>query len=176
MILSVCLRTVDWRKVETAKSPERSADDALVERTLAGDLHAYQELVVRYQQRAYAVALGVMGRPEDAEDVAQEAFLKAFRNLSSFRRESSFYTWLYRIVYNLSLDEKRRRYRHVENSTGDSALLDVSMERSRDGDEFMGRVARPEEQVERTELKQRIDAAFGGVESRASSCRCVAGS
>jgi len=76
----------------------RSDENSLVLRCRAGDEQAFQELVSRYQRRVYGIALGVVRNPEDAMDVAQEAFIKVHRYLDRFQGTSSFYTWLYRIV------------------------------------------------------------------------------
>jgi RNA polymerase sigma-70 factor, ECF subfamily len=84
------------------------SDPELVARTREGDREAFCLLVERYEGRAYAIAFGLVGHREDAREIVQEAFLKAFRTLGSFRGESSFYTWLYRIVVNLAIDLHRR--------------------------------------------------------------------
>jgi RNA polymerase sigma-70 factor (ECF subfamily) len=80
---------------------------ALVAKARAGDRQAYRVLVERYQQRVYAIAYQVLKNQADAEDVAQEAFVKAFLSLKSFRGESSFFTWLYRITHHMALDYRR---------------------------------------------------------------------
>jgi len=147
-----------------------TVESVLVDRALEGDLLAFQELVTRYQRRVYAVAFGIMGNAHDAEDIVQEGFLKAFRNLPSFRRQSSFYTWLYRIIYNLSLDEKRRRYRHVESSVGETSALDASATRTVDGGELLGRVANPDVAYDRGELRSQIARA---IESLSAEHRAV---
>ena len=75
---------------------------------LAGDAHLFHDLIRPYERGAYVMALSVLKNKEDAEDVTQEAFLKAFRNLAAFRAESKFSTWLMSIVLN----EARNRFRH----------------------------------------------------------------
>ena len=76
------------------ESGDKTLDDKhLVSRAQSGDTEAYGQLVRRYQRRAHAVALGVVGNYQDAEDIAQEAFVKAYKSLDSFRGQSSFYTW-----------------------------------------------------------------------------------
>jgi RNA polymerase sigma-70 factor (ECF subfamily) len=89
--------------------PDRDADRALVHRAQSGDAGAFRELFVRHHERAYAVALGVVRNSEDAHDVVQDAFVKVHRHLANFQGDSSFYTWLYRIVMNLGIDHLRRR-------------------------------------------------------------------
>jgi RNA polymerase sigma-70 factor (ECF subfamily) len=87
----------------------------LVVEAQAGSRHAFEELVRRYDRDVLRLALNLMKRPEDARDVYQEAFLKVYRNLHRFRFECSFYTWLYRIVTNVCLDQLRRRQARPED-------------------------------------------------------------
>ena len=137
------------------------ADGPLVDRARAGDLQAFRELVERYQNRALSIAIGVVGSREDAEDVVQEAFLKAYRNLGSFRGQSSFYTWLYRIVFNLAIDLSRKRYRRSETNVGDHSSMDVlSHHSSGDVSDFLGSVPDPDQAMQRTELGQSIARAL----------------
>ena len=98
-------------KAKKQGSHDREIDRQLVERVNAGDRKAFRELYDRHQSRAYAVALGVVKNPSDARDVVQEAFVKVHRHLVKFKGSSSFYTWLYRIVMNLSIDHIRRAKR-----------------------------------------------------------------
>ena len=88
--------------------PEGS-DSALVQAVLKGDTAAYRGLVEKYQGRVYTVIYGMVRNREDARDLAQESFVRAFQNLKSFRLESSFYTWLYRIAMNTAIDHLRRQ-------------------------------------------------------------------
>ncbi|HXL22008.1 MAG TPA: sigma-70 family RNA polymerase sigma factor [Candidatus Dormibacteraeota bacterium] len=88
---------------------------ALVAEAQAGSRAAFEELVRRYDRDVLRLALNLMKRPEDARDVYQEAFLKVYRNLHRFRFECSFYTWLYRIVTNVCLDQLRRRQARPED-------------------------------------------------------------
>jgi RNA polymerase sigma-70 factor (ECF subfamily) len=87
--------------------PRDGEDLHLVEAFLAGEESAFDALVRRYQVLAYRVARGVVGTHADADDVAQEAFLRAYRNLKTFRREASFRTWLLRIVTHTALNHRR---------------------------------------------------------------------
>ena len=80
---------------------------AEIERIVAGAKDDFEVLVQRYQGRVYSLAYRLLGDPQEAEDVAQEAFLKAYRNLGRFRAQSSFYTWIYRITSNLALSRLR---------------------------------------------------------------------
>jgi RNA polymerase sigma-70 factor (ECF subfamily) len=83
-------------------------DMELVKAVAAGEVAAYRGLVERYQGRIYSVCYGMVRNSEDARDLAQEAFIKAFRNIDKFRFGSSFYTWLCRIAMNVSIDHLRR--------------------------------------------------------------------
>jgi RNA polymerase sigma-70 factor (ECF subfamily) len=85
------------------------SDLEAVSRAAEGDHDAFRVLVERYQDRAYGLALRVMRDEEQARDVVQEAFLKAYRSLDRFEGRSSFYTWFYRVVMNLCIDAKRRQ-------------------------------------------------------------------
>ena len=85
-------------------------DDAqLIDATLAGDSVAFGELVRRYQDRLYNTIVHVTGSAEDARDVCQEAFVQAFVKLESFKRNAAFFTWLYRIAFNMSVSHRRRQ-------------------------------------------------------------------
>jgi RNA polymerase sigma-70 factor (ECF subfamily) len=101
-------------------------DRALVADVQAGNRAAFEELVRRYDRDVLRLALNLMKRPEDARDVYQEAFLKVYRNLHRFRFECSFYTWLYRIVTNVCLDQLRRRQSRPEDQApeGNAAYPD----------------------------------------------------
>ena len=97
-------------------APTEVEDHELVEAVKAGDRRAFQTLFQRYERKVYAVAYGFLRNQEDALDVVQEAFIKVHRYLPNFEGQSSFYTWLYRIVANLCIDHLRRsgRKRDVE--------------------------------------------------------------
>ena len=87
----------------------RDADTYLIERARNGDTEALTELYRRHERRVYNLALRTLGNPWDAADVAQEAFIKAFRNLDSFKGDARFSTWLHRIVVNAAYDHLRRQ-------------------------------------------------------------------
>jgi RNA polymerase sigma-70 factor, ECF subfamily len=87
----------------------RDADTYLIERARSGDSEALTELYKRHERRVYNLALRTLGNPWDAADVAQEAFIKAFRNLDSFKGDARFSTWLHRIVVNAAYDHLRRQ-------------------------------------------------------------------
>jgi RNA polymerase sigma-70 factor (ECF subfamily) len=86
----------------------RDADTYLIERARGGDTDALTELYRRHERRVYNLALRTVGNPWDAADVTQEAFIKAFRNLDSFKGDARFTTWLHRIVVNAAYDLLRR--------------------------------------------------------------------
>lgn len=117
-------------------SPE--ADDlSLVEACRGGDRQAFKLLMQRYQRKVYSIAYGFLRNQEDALDVVQEAFIKVHRYLNNFEGNSSFYTWLYRIVTNLCIDHmrKNKRYRALE--------FDDSLRHEGKNDEGIGAVQRP---------------------------------
>lgn len=97
------------QKPEGAGRPAPPDESTLVRRAKSGDYEAFEKLVGLYEDRIYRLGMNITGNPEDAEDVLQEAFLKAFQNLSSFREDSRFYTWLVRIAVNEGLMKLRKR-------------------------------------------------------------------
>jgi RNA polymerase sigma-70 factor, ECF subfamily len=88
------------------------SDWELVRKCQAGETAAFQELVSRYYQKVYMVILGLLRNREDAMEIAQETFFRAYRKINSFHGGSSFYTWLYRIAVNISIDARRRQKRN----------------------------------------------------------------
>ena len=133
-----------------------SADDAaLVKSAQKGDTGAFEELVARHRDRIYARACSMMRNEDDAIDLSQEAWVKAWQRLTQFHGESSFTTWITRIVINLCLDElrkqKRRRADSIEEMDEDSG----GVERQMPAITF-----NPTERLERGELRQRIDRAM----------------
>jgi RNA polymerase sigma-70 factor (ECF subfamily) len=95
---------------------DRDAETELLTAVKAGDATAYRGIVEKYQNRVYALVYGMVRNREDARDLTQDAFVKAYNSLDSFRLESSFYTWLYRIAMNLAIDFIRKRQRHGTTS------------------------------------------------------------
>jgi len=106
-----------------ARAQQRSEDDELIREAQRGQRTAFDALVRRYDQSVLRLALHMLGNEQDAQDVHQEAFIKAYRHLGNFRFECSFYTWLYRIVTNLCLDQLRRRKSRREDP---ATVLDAS--------------------------------------------------
>lgn len=97
-----------------ANQDDKAIDQELVDRAVTGDQKAFRKLVERYQRKVYSIAFGVVRNHETALDITQDTFVKVHRNLPNFKGESSFYTWIYRIVVNLCIDKKRRQARQAE--------------------------------------------------------------
>ena len=156
------------RIVEThpaSKRSERSeagpSDLEAVTRAAKGDHEAFRVLVERYQGRAYGLALRVMRDEEQARDVVQEAFLKAYRSLDRFEGRSSFYTWFYRVVMNLCIDAKRRQPpgRMVEWDEGHA--LETPVGTGLDAvDPVRQQASGPAGDLERAELRETIRRAI----------------
>jgi RNA polymerase sigma-70 factor (ECF subfamily) len=109
------------------------SDWDLVKKCQAGEMSAFQELVRRYHQKVYMVVLGLMRNREDALEVSQETFFRAFRKIGGFQGGSTFYTWIYRIAVNLAIDAQRRQKRNpVEFRESMDGLLESQNEVARD--------------------------------------------
>jgi RNA polymerase sigma-70 factor, ECF subfamily len=135
---------------------EAEQDRALIEQARRGDATAFRRLVLRHQRRAFAIALGLVRDENDAREVVQEAFLRVYRGLDSFHGGSSFFTWLYRIVTNLSIDLMRKPSRR-EGELRDNHQVpdesDIPLLARIDG-------ADPVDAVRRSEISERIEAAL----------------
>src|SRR5882672_5101907 len=142
-----------------ARAQQRTEDDELIRAAQKGQRTAFDALVRRYDQSVLRLALHMLGNEQDAQDVHQEAFIKAYRHLGNFRFECSFYTWLYRIVTNLCLDQLRRRKSRREDP---ATVIDSSGEEmdllSNVSDDRSG--ANPVRELERKVLSRRIQAAL----------------
>lgn len=92
--------------------PERARDRADIVRFLAGETEGFEELVTRYRQRAYGIALSLTGNHDDAMDTLQKSFIRVHRSLVRFRLDEPFFPWLYRIVRNTALNQRRDEKRH----------------------------------------------------------------
>jgi RNA polymerase sigma-70 factor, ECF subfamily len=105
-------------------------DEELVARSISGDNESFNELVLRWERPIYALAYRTIGREEDARDVCQETFLRAFRALPGFRGQAKFSSWLYRIALNLCRDWVRRERRTpVVQAPEDMDLMELAAER-----------------------------------------------
>lgn len=130
-----------------------SADDrALIDRCLAGDTEAFGRLVVRYQDRLYGTLVHVLGSTQDALDVAQEAFVLAYQNLASFRGDSAFYSWLFRIARNAAVSFRRRDRRPRSIDHGRDVYGDEPVDASESADPTMGLAADERRQMVQTAL------------------------
>ncbi|MCG9972992.1 RNA polymerase sigma factor [Christiangramia crocea] len=103
----------------------KNTDQELIDKILTGDAAVFGELVDRYQNFVFTIAIRMLKVSEEAEEVAQDSFIKAFESLSSFRGEAKFSTWLYRIVYHKALDrikknKRQQTYEIIEEVTDDS--------------------------------------------------------
>lgn len=133
-----------------------ATDAELITLVLNGDKNAFRPLVVRYQNRVHAMVFGMVRNPEDARDIVQNAFIKAYQNLDSFRIESSFYTWIYRIAMNLAIDHCRKGRRR-KTSSFDEAIAN----RDEDGEMLeLHHSESPHRALTRKELHDRIFAAM----------------
>jgi RNA polymerase sigma factor RpoE len=131
-------------------------DLELVRRVQGGDLPAYDELVRRYQERIYATLYHMTSNHEDANDLAQESFIKAFQAIRSFKGDSSFFTWLYRIAVNKTINflKQRRNRGHMSlndldlNAEHDPALVALISDKT------------PRRDLNLTELQEKLNAAL----------------
>ena len=88
----------------------------LIRRSQAGDIEAFEQLILAYQKKIYNIAYRMMGNPDDAYDMAQEALVKIFKFIKNYRGEASFSTWIYHITINTCRDELRKKYWQTETS------------------------------------------------------------
>jgi RNA polymerase sigma-70 factor, ECF subfamily len=145
-------------------APLEENEASLIRQAQQGDQDAFERLVREYDRSVLRLAMNLLRSPDEARDVYQEAFLKVFRNLHSFRFDCSFHTWLYRIVTNVCLDHLRRRKVRKEESsvveTPDGPVDQVT----RIAEE--GPAANPERQLWNRELSEGILAALEGLTPR----------
>jgi RNA polymerase sigma-70 factor, ECF subfamily len=132
------------------------SDEKLVRAAQKGDMAAFEELVARHRDKIYARAFSMMRSEDEAIDLSQEAWVKGWQRLKQFQGESSFVTWMTRIVINLCLDQLRKQKRHRAES------IELMEEESGGVERQMPVViVNPTEGLERKELRQRIDKALG---------------
>jgi RNA polymerase sigma-70 factor (ECF subfamily) len=154
------LSTASKEKGASERSPGEDEHD-LVKRIQAGDSAAFRALFDRYHRRAFAVAMGVVKNQDDALDAVQEAFVKVHKNIHKFQGSSSFYTWLYRIVMNVSIDQVRRTNRR-KNLDFDERALHEQSEVAGDGALVPNVIdSNPGKAALRRELGSAIEAALG---------------
>ena len=136
--------------------PAPVEESILVKRTRQGDLEAYDELVRRYQERIYATVYHMTANHEDANDLAQEAFIKAFHALKSFKGGSSFYTWVYRIAVNKTINFLKQRRNKAQMSLND---LDFNAEHDPDLVALVSDKT-PRREVNLAELQEKLNSAM----------------
>ena len=145
----------------------RVHDSELIRSAQRGDCAAFEALVRQYDQAVLRLALHLTGSEADARDIYQEAFLKIYRNLHRFRLESSFYTWIYRVVTNVCLDHLRRRRSRPEDQAPAIEALDASRTQPVDFfDSQRDAQADPEQRLLGQEIGQRINAALSRLSPR----------
>jgi len=139
-------------------------ESALIRAAQTGDQYAFEKLVQTYDQGVLRLALNLLRSPEDASDVYQEAFLRVYKNLHTFRFDCSFHTWLYRIVTNLCLDQlRKRKVRKEESTTVDTSegvvdRMEILAEERAEGD--------PQRRLHARQLGDRIRVALGDLTPR----------
>lgn len=141
----------------TPESGDADEERRLVLRSQAGDRHAYGLLVQRYMQRAYFVALGFIGSHQEALDMSQEAFVRAYRAIKRFDPERRFFTWYYQILRNLCLNARRDRARRSRRF---SEIGETRIQQWPDGQ------ADAQETLERAELREAVWKALDALEEQ----------
>ncbi len=133
-------------------------DEDLIRAAVAGDQAAYRELLERYRNRAFGVALGIVGDPDEAQDVVQDAFIKAYYNLREFRFGSNFYTWFYRLLVNQAIDRWRKTARAAAVPLDEKWLSEESSP-----PDSVAYPKTPEELSENRELAEALGRAIGAL-------------
>jgi len=136
-------------------APEVDVDQQLVERVQKGDKRAFDLLVLKYQHKIFAVISRFIRDHAEVQDVAQDAFIKAYRALPNFRGESAFYTWMYRIAINTA-----KNYLVARNRRPPASDVDVDDAEFFAGNDAMHEMNTPERNLLRDELQAVIDQAF----------------
>ncbi len=153
------LRVSNASNAKQARIREAEEDRVLIARAQEGDVAAFRQLVERHQRRAFAIALSLVRDENDARELVQDAFLRVYRGLNSFQGGSSFFTWLYRIITNLSIDLIRKPGRQLADIDEARFESDESQEA-----EFplLSRVdgSDPVDVVRRREIAGRLQAAL----------------
>lgn len=140
-------------------------DSELVDRAQEGDRDAFQTLVERYQEKVYSICYGKVKDEQDAKDVSQDVFVKVFRYIENFNQESSFYTWLYRITVNTSIDYLRKQSRRKEVDYDDTIQTDEEVE----GNELLmpSKLGiKPDKELGRKELREKMLEALDSLSDK----------
>ncbi len=145
------------------RAKEALEDRALVERVQAGDKEAFRMLVERHQRRAFSIAMSLVRDENDARELVQDAFLRVYKNIGSFQGQSSFFTWLYRIITNLSIDLIRKPGRQVAEL--DENRVGTDSENPSKDFPFLSRIdgADPADVVRRGEIASRLREALAAL-------------
>ncbi|MCR4771424.1 MAG: sigma-70 family RNA polymerase sigma factor [Oscillospiraceae bacterium] len=130
----------------------REEEKEVIGAVLSGDKDAYEKLVLEYHKSVYNIALRMTGSPEDACDITQDVFFKAYRSLKHFRGSASFGSWIYRVASNMSIDHLRRRKRQ---HTAETVYLDDSREGERPA-EIPDVSGEPYGELERKEMRRAV--------------------
>jgi len=148
----------------SARAVAKVDEATVIHAVQRGDQDAFEQLVRAYDQSVLRLAMNLLRSPEDARDVYQEAFLRVYRNIHTFRFDCSFHTWLYRIVTNICLDHlRKRKVRREESAVVETA--DGPVDRM-DSFEQEGTHANPERRFWNSQLGNRIETALGDLTPR----------
>ena len=152
----------DSSNAKRERAREADEDRALIAQARAGDVGAFRRLVERHQRRAFALAVGLVRDENDAREIVQEAFVRVYRSLDGFEGSSTFYTWLYRIVTNLSIDLLRRPGRRSSDLDEERFEAGEDGERGEVDFPWMSRYENsdPADGVRRREIAARLQAAL----------------
>lgn len=145
----------------------KASDEVLAAAAGKGDVEAFETLVLRYQDRVYNLLCRLCGSDQEAEDLAQETFMKAYRGLSHFRQGSKFYTWLFRIAVNTSYSRGRqvkRRRKHEVMSLDAPVQGGGDGEDGRQGDAAVAQDEAPDARLERETLQVRVREGIAQLE------------
>jgi RNA polymerase sigma-70 factor, ECF subfamily len=148
-------RTLGGFRMTAQVAPEVDVDQQLVERVQKGDKRAFDLLVLKYQHKIFAVISRFIRDHAEVQDVAQDAFIKAYRALPNFRGESAFYTWMYRIAINTA-----KNYLVARNRRPPASDVDMEDAEFFAGNDAMHEMNTPERNLLRDELQVVIDQAF----------------
>jgi RNA polymerase sigma-70 factor, ECF subfamily len=154
--ISVNIPQSEASKLTHGLSQVEFNDRDLVERCQRGELDAYEVLVNQYRGKVYGLAFSMLRNEQDATDLCQEAFVRGWQAIHKFRKDASFYTWIYRITTNLAIDFKRRRDRRPTTpfEEGIDPDVDASVQ------EPPSTNPSPVDEAQRKELREQIDAAL----------------
>jgi len=142
-----------------------SEDLQLVQRAKQGDHEAFGTLMNTYRKKVYSLAYGMVHDPESAMDICQETFIKAFRHLENFQGNSSFYTWIYRIATNLSIDHLRKRKRREALHYDDQLMHEDSEAAEAALTSHMTDV-HPQQALDRKELQEKLNRAMDSLSEK----------